>query len=107
MFNSERDAVSVVVVHFGTHGDGLGFTECRIGLHGTSERRLRKRVVVRELRQALDKLHFDGVQRPVTVLGQNQFPQPGRVDAIRVFRDAVVLGAVNEGHDVGVLLDRA
>ena len=106
---SERHSVSasLVVIHLGAHRDGLGLTEGRIGLHGVPESGFSEGVVVRELRESLDKLHFDGVQCAVPVLGQNQLPKPIGVDAVWMLRDAVVLRPVDEGHDVGVLLNRS
>ena len=51
------------------------------------------------------KFHLDCVQSSMPVFGQNQFSQPIRVDAIGMLCDAVVLGAVDERHDVGILLN--
>ena len=65
-------------------------------------------VEIGEFRLFLDEAQLDILHGPVTVLGHDDFGGSGlQFDPVLVVVDAVVFGPVDEGYDVGVLLDGA
>ena len=83
-----------------------GAPKACIGLHrATRHAQVAEGVVVGEFGEVLHEFHLDRVQGAVTVLGQNQLAQARCVNPVWVLCDAVILGAVDEGHNVRVLLN--